>query len=76
MKAIFLCERTDKIFRVYDDKVVCELQKLTKIEKKIYNNNWLYISFLLIDIFLISLTSKLNNSLYKLFILIPVILLH
>ncbi len=37
MKAIFLCERTDKIFSVYDDKVVCELQKLTKIEKKIYN---------------------------------------
>ena len=36
MKAIFLCEKNDKIFSVYDAKVVCELQKLTEIEKKIY----------------------------------------
>ena len=36
MKAIFLCERTDKLFSVYDADVVCELQKLTEIEKKIY----------------------------------------
>ncbi|MBR7098435.1 MAG: hydroxyacid dehydrogenase [Clostridia bacterium] len=36
MKSIFLCEKTDKIFRVYDPKTVCELQKQTEIEKKIY----------------------------------------
>ncbi len=36
MKAIFLCEKTDMIFRVYDSNTVCELQKLTNIEKRIY----------------------------------------
>ena len=36
MKAIFLCEKTDKIFCVYDSNAVCELQKLMKIEKTIY----------------------------------------
>lgn len=36
MKAIFLCEKTDKIFCVYDSNTVCELQKLMKIEKTIY----------------------------------------
>ena len=36
MRAIFLCERNDKLFSVYDAETVCELQKLTNIEKKIY----------------------------------------
>ena len=36
MRAIFLCEKSDKIFRVYDSKVVAELQALTDIEKNIY----------------------------------------
>ncbi len=36
MKAIFLCEKTDKIFHVYDADTLCELQKLTNIEKNIY----------------------------------------
>ena len=35
MKAIFLCEKTDKIFGVYDADVMGELQKLTNIEKRI-----------------------------------------
>ena len=35
MKAIFLCEKTDKIFSVYDADVMGELQKLTNIEKRI-----------------------------------------
>lgn len=35
MKAIFLCEKTDKIFSVYDADVLGELQKLTNIEKRI-----------------------------------------
>lgn len=39
MKAIFLCEKTDKIFHVYDSKTLCELQKLTKIEKTIYTKS-------------------------------------
>lgn len=37
MKAIFLCEKTDVIFRVFDPHTVCELQKLTGIEQKLYN---------------------------------------
>lgn len=37
MKAIFLCEKPDKIFSVFTDKTVGELQKLTNIEKKIYS---------------------------------------
>lgn len=36
MRAIFLCEKTDKIFRVYNADAVRELQKLTNIGKKIY----------------------------------------
>ena len=36
MKAIFLCEKTDKIFHVYAEETICKLQALTKIEKKIY----------------------------------------
>ena len=36
MRAIFLCEKKDKIFRVYDTETFFELQKLTNIEKKIY----------------------------------------
>lgn len=36
MRAIFLCEKSDKIFGVYDAETVCALQKLTNIEKKIY----------------------------------------
>ena len=36
MKAIFLCERTNAIFRVFDPDTVCKLQKLTEIEKKLY----------------------------------------
>lgn len=37
MKAIFLCEKDDKIFSVYDSASICELQKLMNIEKKIYS---------------------------------------
>ena len=37
MRAIFLCEKSDKIFKVYSPESVCELQKLTDIEKKIYS---------------------------------------
>jgi len=36
MKAIFLSEQTHRTFKVYDFNVVCELQKLTKVEKKTY----------------------------------------
>lgn len=36
MKAIFLCEKTDKIFSVYDKKTVSELKRLTEIEDRIY----------------------------------------
>ena len=36
MKAIFLCEKADKIFSVFTDETVSELQKLTDIEKKVY----------------------------------------
>lgn len=36
MKAIFLCEKTDKIFSVYAPETVCALQSLTDIEKNIY----------------------------------------
>ena len=37
MRAVFLCEKSDKIFKVYSPESVCELQKLTDIEKKIYS---------------------------------------
>ena len=36
MKAIFLCERSEKIFSVYSPRTVSGLQKLTDIENKIY----------------------------------------
>ena len=36
MRTIFLCEKSDKIFKVYGKKTVCELQRLTDIEKKVY----------------------------------------
>lgn len=36
MKAIFLCEKSDKIFKVYGEETVCALQKLTHVEKKMY----------------------------------------
>ena len=36
MKAIFLCNQTDQIFRVYDQKTVSELQGYLEIEKHIY----------------------------------------
>ncbi len=36
MKAIFLCESSDKIFSVYDAEAVARLQALTGIEGKVY----------------------------------------
>ena len=36
MRAIFICEKDDKIFKVYGEKTVCELQTFTNIEKKVY----------------------------------------
>ena len=36
MKAIFLCEKSDKIFEVYDEKTFGEIKSLTEIEKRIY----------------------------------------
>ena len=36
MKAIFLCQNSDKIFSVYDEKTVEELQNLLGIEKRRY----------------------------------------
>ena len=37
MKAIFLCENTNKIFKVFVDETISELNKLTGIEKRIYS---------------------------------------
>ena len=37
MRGIFLCEKNDKIFSVYNAETIRELQKLTNIEKKIYS---------------------------------------
>ena len=37
MKAIFLCEKSDQIFKVYDHKTLCDLQGQVEIEKRIYN---------------------------------------
>ena len=37
MRAIFLCENSDNMFRVYDESTVSELGVLTGIEKKIYS---------------------------------------
>lgn len=39
MRAIFLCEKSDKIFSVYDEETVRRLQELTDIEKKIYTKS-------------------------------------
>ena len=39
MKAIFLCEKTDKIFSVYNAKTVCDLQEQIGIEKRIYTKS-------------------------------------
>ena len=36
MRAIFLCENTDQMFRVYDAESLCALQALTGIENRIY----------------------------------------
>ena len=36
MKAIFLCEKADKLFRVYDTQTVGELQALLQIETQVY----------------------------------------
>ncbi len=36
MKAIFLCEKTDKMFSVYDTVTLAKLQELIDIEKRIY----------------------------------------
>jgi hypothetical protein len=36
MRAIFLCEKTDKIFEVYAEQTLRELKTLVEIEKKIY----------------------------------------
>lgn len=37
MKAIFLCQKDDELFRVYDSATLYELQGLTGIEAKIYS---------------------------------------
>ena len=37
MKAIFLCQSTDKIFRVYDEQTRSALRELTGIEKTVYS---------------------------------------
>ena len=39
MKAIFICNNTDNMFRVYDTETVGELYELTGIENKIYTKN-------------------------------------
>lgn len=36
MKAIFLCEKSDKIFRVFDEKTRARLKALTGIEERVY----------------------------------------
>ena len=36
MRAIFLCEKSDQIFKVYDPQTVCALQEQVEIEKRIY----------------------------------------
>lgn len=37
MRGIFICEKNDKIFNVYNAKTICELQKSVNIEKQIYS---------------------------------------
>ena len=39
MKAIFLCEESDNIFKVYDESTANALQKLIGIEKNIYTKS-------------------------------------
>lgn len=39
MKAIFLCEKSDNIFKVYDENTANALQKLIGIEKNIYTKS-------------------------------------
>ncbi len=36
MNAIFLCEDTNTVFRVYDSDSICKLQELLNIERKVY----------------------------------------
>ena len=36
MRAIFLCEKSDNVFSVYDSQTVCALQEQIEIEKKVY----------------------------------------
>ena len=36
MKAIFLCEKSNKLFTVYTPQTVCKLQTMTGVEKTIY----------------------------------------
>ena len=36
MKAIFLCEKSDKIFRVFDEEIRARLKALTGIEERVY----------------------------------------
>ena len=38
MRGIFLCEKNDKMFSVYNDETICKLQKLMNIEKKKHND--------------------------------------
>ena len=37
MRGIFLCEKNEKIFSVFDSKTLCELQGQVEIEKRIYH---------------------------------------
>lgn len=36
MRAIFLCQESDKIFRVFTDEAICRLRSKMEIEKRIY----------------------------------------
>lgn len=36
MKTIFLCEKSDKLFRVYSQETLCRLQTLTDVEATVY----------------------------------------
>ena len=37
MKAIFLCQQTDKIWKIYNDETIGSLQRIVDIEKRIYS---------------------------------------
>ena len=37
MKAIFLCQQTDKIWKIYNDETIGSLQRIVDIEKMIYS---------------------------------------